>query len=236
MFPSDDGTRQNAEARAQEGRQRYHQHRTAKSRLHEQEAWMRWQYSPEEWALFERVDWRPIRLLFWGLAGGCAASVLAAILPWFLFPSGEAGTPLLLAVYLPAILVWCVLVPLTARYFFLYLDARNRHIARRQEPRTVTFSGEGIWEAGTFFPVEKFLSANLKKVTLTFDPPVLHLRLTRWPRGKNWRSSSTTTTLHVPVPHGQEEEAGFLQERLQTEVIQARAQLETRRNNPPEPR
>jgi hypothetical protein len=236
MFPSDDGARQNAEARAREGRQRYHRQMTAKSRLQKQEAWVRWQYSPEEWALFEKVDWRPIRLVFWSLAGGCAASVLAAILPWFLFPPGESGAPLLLAVYLPALVVWCVLVPLTMRFLFSYLDARKRHKARQQEPRTVTFSHEGIWEAGTFFPVEKFLSANLKKVTLTLDPPVLHLRLRRWPQGKNWRSSPTTATLHVPVPCGQEEEAGFLQERLQMEVIQARAQLETRRNNPPEPR
>jgi hypothetical protein len=161
--------------------------------------------------------------------------VIAAILPWFLFPPGTDVGPLL-SVFLPAVAGWCVFLPFTMVYLFSYLDARKRHKARQQEPRTVTISKEGVWEAGTFFPLNKFLDANLKKVTLTLDPPVLHFRLTRFHLGKNWRASPTSATLHVPVPRGQEEEAGFLQERFQTEVIQARAQLEKRLNNPPEPR
>lgn len=235
MFPSDGNSRSSAEARVQEGRLRYQSHTTSHSRFHEGEAWVRWEYSPDEWALFEKVDWNTTCFIFWGLAACCAASVVAAILPWFLFPPDTDAMPLL-RVFLPAVLAWCVFVPFTMAYLFSYIDARKRHKARQQEPRTVTISREGVWEAGTFFPLNKFLDANLKKVTLTLDPPVLHFRLTRFHIGKNWRSSPTSATLRVPVPRGQEEEAGFLQERFQTEVIQARAQQEKRLNNPPEPR
>lgn len=235
MFLSDDNSRNSVEARVQEGQQRYHrQKKTAKTRVHEDEAWVHWEYSSEEWALFEKVDWNVPCFLFWGLAGCCTASVIAAILPWFLFPQGTDVGPLL-SMFLPALLGWCVFLPLTMAYLFSYIDARKRHKARQQESRTVTFSREGVWEAGLFFPLNKFLEANLKKVTLTLDPPVLHFRLTRFHLGNNWRASPTSATLHVLVPRGQEEEAGFLQERFQTEVIQARAQREKRLKNPPEP-
>lgn len=149
-------------------------------------------------------------------------------------PETDAGP--LLSMFLSAILGWCVFLPFTAAYLFSYIDARKRHKARQQASRTVTFSREGVWEAGLFFPLDKFLEANLKKVTLTLDPPVLHFRLTRFHLGKNWRASPTSATLHVPIPRGQEEDAGFLQERFQTEVIQARVQREKRLKNPPEPR
>lgn len=235
MFPSDGNSQSSAEARVQEDRTRYQRHTTSHSRFHEDEAWVHWQYSPDEWALFDKVDWNAPCSIFWGLTACCAASVIAAILPWFLFPPGTDAGPLL-SVFLPALLGWCVFFPLTMTYLFSYIDARKRHKARQQEPRTVTISREGVWEAGIFFPLNKFLEANLKKVTLTLDPPVLHFRLTRFHLGKNWRASPTSAILHVPVPRGLEEEAGFLQERFQTEVIQARAQRENRLKNPPEPR
>jgi hypothetical protein len=232
MLTSDDNSGSNGEARAQEGRLRFHR-QSPQLRFHE--AWVRWEYTAEEWALFEKVDWNPLRLTFWGLAVGCAASVIAAILPWFLFPPETTIGPLL-SVFFPAVLCWCVCFPLTMRSLFSYIDARKRHKARQHEARTVTFSRKGVWEAGLFFPLDTFLEANLKKVTLTFDPPVLHFRLMRWHRGKNWRASPTSATLRVPVPRGQEEEAGFLLERFQTEVIQERVQTEKRLKNPPEPR
>lgn len=235
MFLSDDNPQNRVEARVQEGQQRYHRQKTSKPWVHEDEAWVHWEYSPEEWTLFEKIDWDAQRFIFWGLAGCCAASVIAAILPWFLLPPGTDAGPLL-SMFLPALLGWCMFFPFTMAYLFSYIDARKRHKARQQESRTVTFSKEGVWEAGIFFPLDKFLEANLKKVTLTLDPPVLHFRLMRFHWGKNWRASPTSATLHVPVPRGQEEEAGFLLERFQTEVIQARAQREKRLKNPPEPR
>jgi hypothetical protein len=235
MLPSDDTSRNSVAARVQEGQQRYHRQKTTKRWGHEDEAWVHWEYSPEEWALFEKVDWNTQRFIFWGLASCCTASVIAAILPWFILPS-EADAGQLLSIFLPALLGWCVFFPFTMAYLFSYIDARKRHQARQQESRTVTFSRVGVWEAGIFFPLDKFLEANLKKVTLTLDPPVLHFRLTRFHLGKNWRASPTSATLHVPVPCGQEEEAGFLWERFQTEVILARAQQEKRLKNPPEPR
>lgn len=235
MFPSDGLSRGNAEARAQEGRRRYQRHTTAKPRFRENEAWVHWEYNADEWALFERVDWNAPRFIFWGLVSCCTLAVIAAVLPWFvLSPETDVGP--LLSVFLPAVLGWCVCVPLTMASLFSYIDARKRHRARQQDSRTVTFSREGVWEAGLFFPLDRFLEAKLQKVTLTLDPPVLHFRLMRWHRGKNWRSSPTSTTLHVPVPRGQEEEAGFLQERFQTEVLRARLQQEQRLKNPPEPR
>ena len=235
MFPSNDNSRNDVEARVQEGRLRYERHTTPKPLIYENEAWVHWEYSPDEWALFEKVDWNVQRFIFWGLTGCCVASVIAAILPWFIFPPDTEVGPLL-SIFLPAVLGWCVFLPLTMMYLFSYIDARKRHKARQQEPRTVTFSREGVWEAGLFSPLDKFLEANIKKVTLTLDPPILHSRLKRWHLGKNWRASPTSATLHVPVPRGQEEEAGFLQARFQTEVIQARVQREKRLKNPPEPR
>lgn len=235
MFPSDNRPRSDAEAMAQEGQQRYHRQKTLRPRFHEEEVWVHWEYGPEEWELFEKVDWNVQQLTFWGLAGGTAASVIAAILPWFIFPPDTDAGPLL-RVFLPALLGWCVFFPLMMMSLFSYIDARKRHKARQQGPRTVTFAREGVWEAGLFFPLNKFLEATLKKVTMTFDPPVLHFRLLRQHWGTNWSASPTSATLRVPVPRGREEEAGFLQERFQTEVIQERAQLQKRLKNPPEPR
>lgn len=232
MFRSDKSLYSDAEAMAQEGRQRYYRQKTPESRFHEEEAWVHWEYRPEEWELFEKVDWNVQRLIFWGLVGGTAISVIAAILPWFIFPD----TGPLLSIFLPALLGWCVFFPLLMKFLFSYIDARKRHKTRQQGPRTVTFAREGVWEAGVFFPLNKFLEANLKKVILTFDPPILHFRLLRMHWGTHWRASPTSATLRVPVPHGREEEAGFLQERFQTEVIQERAQLQKRLKSPPEPR
>lgn len=236
MYQANNDARSSGEARVQEGRLRYQKQKTPKYHTYEEKdkAWMHWEYEPEDWALFEKVDWHRPRLIFWGLIAGTAASVIGAILPWFLFsPATDTGP--LLSVYLPALLAWCVCVSMMFASLFAYIDARKRHKARQQEPRRVTFAREGLWEAGTFFPLNKSLEADLKKVTMTFDPPVLHFRLLRWHRGNNWRASPTRATLHVPVPRGHEEEAGFLQERFQTEVLQARIELEKRIKQPPEP-
>lgn len=236
MYSANDYSQSNAETRAQAGRQRYHNQKASKHHYYSDEAWMHWEYSPEDWTLFDKVDWRPVRLTVWLLAAAFAVSIIFMILPWVISPPGADTSLLLVKMYIPALLAGSILFVVLTLSLFSYFDARKRHKARQQEPRTVTFSREGVWEAGTFFPLNKLLTADLKNVKLTFDPPVLHFRLLRWHIGKNWRSSPTTSILRVPIPRGHEEEAGFLLERFQTEVIQARTQFEKQVNNPPEPR
>lgn len=235
MFPSNDSASSNVEARVQADRLRYQNHPTSKSHSYGNEAWMRWEYGPDEWALFEKEDWfRPL-LLCLAFNGGCLVAVMAAILPWFVLPPDTEVDPVL-AVFLPAVLVWCVLISFAVGSLFACFDAWRRYNARQQGTHTVTFSREGVWEGGAFFPLNQFLEAELKKVRLTFDPPVLHFRVKRWHIGKYSNSSPTYSTLHIPIPRGQEEAAGYLQERYQTEVLKARVQQEKRWKNPPEPR
>jgi len=200
----------------------------------QQGAWAHWDYTHEEWALFEKVDWMPIRLTFWGLVGGFVASVIAIIQVWFI--PDVVKSPLF-GVFFLGVLGFCVFLPFMFLYHFPYIDARKRHKARQQVSRTVTFSKEGVWEAGTFFSLDAVLK--VQRVTLTSDPPVLHFRLAIGRNEKYWPPSDTSSILHIPIPRGQEEEAGLLLKRFQT-VIQERAQREkqweAQRNNPPEPR
>ncbi len=210
------------------------------STMREDEAWVRWEYSPEEWALFDKIDWGLRSVLFLVLLVGDTIFFLGTFLPWIVFSSDY---DLARSVFLPD-LVLCV------GFFFAllfsgptYTQVRKRHIARQKLPHTVTFSKKGVWESGTFFPLNEMYEADLEKVTLTSQPPVLRFYFKKWSWDSKGSGSSLLTSLRVLVPHGQEGEAGLLLERFQTEVIAVRKQKEERgrqeqerRKNPPEPR
>lgn len=201
----------------------------------ESEAWVRWEYSAKEWALFDRIDWGWRGIFFRVLLAGNIVFLLGAILPWFFLHANpnlvattySADMALLLSFF------FCALF-----YGPAYTAARKRHKARQNLPRTVTFSKKGVWVAGTFFPINERYEVTLKEVRLTPEPPVLHFRLKR-----SAGDSYMNPTLRVLVPREQTGEARPLLKRFQTEVIAARKaeeerarQEEERRKHPPEPR
>ncbi len=181
-----------------------------------QQAWAHWEYSPEEWALFDRVDWQAVWLRYW----------LPILLPpVLLFLLGVVVFHL----FVPAmvmIMIAFVLPPLAAIFVlrgYSYGEAKNRHKARKNsaQPQRVTFSQEGVWEAGAYFPLtDVFLS--LQSVSMTSQPTVLHFRRKRLIRN-NYRRD----TLRVLVPHGHEEEAARLMQRFQAKIIAAQKPINT---------
>jgi hypothetical protein len=192
--------------------------------------WMRWEYSPEEWALFERVDWRPVNLRFWLLA---CLSLLFLPDIGLLILSSTSGTYPLMALSIVLIFVWIPILILFAISIDIYGEARKRHRIRQQEKHAykVTFDSKGVWEAGVYFPLNDLLFS-LDKVSMTSKPPVIHFSQTRY-SGK--RTTPHSYPLHIPVPGGHEQEAADLVQRFRTEVIQAREQAWQLQTNPPEP-
>jgi hypothetical protein len=194
------------------------------------EVWMRWEYSPEEWALFERVDWRPANLRFWLLA-----SLSLLFLPdiGMLIWSSSSGTYPLLFLSIVLLLAWTPILILFAISIDTYADARKRHRIRQQEKpaQNVTFDHKGLWEAGAYIPINDLLFS-LERVSMTSEPPTIHFSRTCY-AGR--RTTPHSYPLHIPVPGGHEQEAANLVERFRIEVIQAREQAWQRLENPPEP-
>jgi hypothetical protein len=183
-------------------------------------AWAHWEYSPAEWELFDKIDWGTARrrylLIVW-------ISILA-----YLLLIGLPALFLLLhwpfqpnyAIFL-AVAAFLFLVALLLLIFFStypYSEAKKRHKARQDQmqQQRVTFAEQGVWEAGTYFPLnEAFMK--LKHVHMTSQPSVLHFKRERL----HIRQSSEIDTLRVLVPWGREAEAAQLMERFRLEVIEA---------------
>ncbi len=184
-------------------------------------AWVHWDYSPKEWARFDRMDWR---------MGWRVAKWLLIALPWCLFEAFVGffwGGPLVIALVFAASLLF------TFGFFLLSYftdgDVRARHQARRRrdQPHRVTLSRDGVWVAGTHFPLGR-----LENVTMTDSPPVLHFRRSL-PSG----TGRERRPLSLLVPRGHEEEAARLMQRYHRDVIEPTKQLLERINAPPpEPR
>ncbi len=195
-------------------------------------AWAQWEYSAEEWALFEKVDWGLRGVAFWTF-------VLLAIVSFL------AMWPLLLlapVLFVLTLLLFMVCMFITMVYTSpMYGDARKRHKARRNkgQPRRVSISATGVWEAGTYFPFnDEGFRVFLQSVKITSDPSILHFSYALG-RGSMLRSSNgttnwarpQTTTLRVLVPRGHEAEAEQLMQRFRTQVIGVPTQV----SSPPEP-
>jgi hypothetical protein len=162
------------------------------------------------------------RVAIWLLIALPCCLVESLVLVW--------GGPLLVA------LVFALSLLFTFGFFWLYYfsggDYRARHRARRKrdQPQRVTLSRDGVWLAGTHFPLGR-----VEEVTMTSEPPVLHFhRLfdVGGGSGTNWE----TRPLPLLVPRGHEEEAARLMQRYHRDVIEPRKQLLERINAPPEPR
>ena len=191
----------------------------AEQTRHNQQAWAHWEYGPNEWAHFDKVDWTPVRNRSW-LTLMIIAILWIGIVAvlWTRFALSAPG-PLL---FVNGLLLCLSLGPIIVA-FTSTREARKRHQARHQpgQPCRVTFSRDGVWESGTYLTFWRLL-----KVKMTANPPVLHFSLAR-PNGKTY----DTQKIHVLVPHNHEAEAQRLLQRYDTEVINAR----NKNFNPPEP-
>jgi hypothetical protein len=238
MFTSDDDPQSKAETRRQRQKERKMRSRQVQqdrlplsesSANRKGEAWVHWEYNPDEWALFEKIDWGLRGLFFRVLMVGCVISLLVtvAVFFWVIFvfwPGDEWGGKVFASP-----LMFFVMCPMALTFYAeddSYSNAKKRHKARQKLPRTITFTKTGVSEAGTFFLLNGLLVADLKRVRLTYQPPVLHFCLRTYSADG---SPSAEFTLRVLVPRGQEGEAGLLLERFQTEVIQVREREEERR-------
>lgn len=125
------------------------------------------------------------------------------------------------ALFGPIIILLVLLVSLMMTATAANREAKKRYQARQNqtEPHRVTFSREGLWEAGTFFALHADL-IKLKSVKMTANPAVLHLKVFKtWQNTINGNSRRSGWTIHVPVPRGYEAEAEQLRQRYDIEVI-----------------
>lgn len=182
-------------------------------------AWVHWEYTPEEWALFDKVDWQAVWLRYWlpNLA--------------LLFIDIALGVIFL---HTPASVVILVLGLTIVGVVFLvrgyaYSEAKLRHRARQNQaqPQKVTFSRKGIWEAGTHFP---FLA--LQNVRMTSQPAILHFRRKHHVFSTQGNGVNKYDTLRVLVPYGKEEEAARLMARFQARIAELH---KLNASSPPEP-
>jgi hypothetical protein len=211
------------------------------------QAWAHWEYSAEEWALFEKVDWALRGFAFWVFFLGTIVSLLAA-LPFILAPiPGSSGlfpeqvASLSGALFGIALPLFIVLLIITLTYHATYGEAKKRRKARRNKDqlRRVTISRKGVWEAGTYFPFnDDAFRMYLREVKMTPEPPVLHFRyalgrsqITTSDDGTTSVASPQTTTMRVLVPRGREAEAEQLMQRFRTQVIGVPKKV----SPPPEP-
>ena len=187
-----------------------------------QQAWVRWEYSPEEWARLDRIDWRPRRrACFWGLVG-----VLPGGLGFFLVAVSGSAVAGVLAGAMAAL-------PILLLFWLSHgTEAAQRHTARQQsaQPHRVTIAKQGMWEAGAYFPLD-----SLAAVKMTARPAVLHFHSFTVYTDTASADTASSYRRRVLVPRGREEEAERLVQRFRTEVIEAREHAWQRMLNPPEP-
>lgn len=195
-------------------------------RNHSDRVWAHWEYSAQEWELFDHIDWRAARRAYWllNIVGTLVYLLIVAVVALLSLFSAIGETQIFLVTFFPLVILFLMFV-LRIRS---YREAKKRHQARQSQGQThtVTFSKDGVWEAGTHFPLHGILT-NLRMVNLTFQPTVLHFRREHI----RLRQSNEYDTLRVLVPYGHEEEAARLMQRFQVEVIDASKKT----YNPPEP-
>ena len=188
--------------------------------------WARWEYSPEEWKMFDKLDWGYFQrrtfiirvvtvLIYLSIAGS------TALLLWQIASSFGSLLPLIFA---QAMLLFAgILVPfyMTGR---LFREAKKRHIARQTGQRhvtigSITFIDQSIWMAGLQISLqEQFL--DLVQAEVRFKPT--HLCLTT----QNTQTRQYNT-IRILVPDGHEKEAMQLVERFRAETIGARDKTNT---------
>ncbi len=190
-------------------------------RSHHDDAWTHWNYSDREWALFQQIDGGAARRnrLLRTLLSILVYLVIVGVMAWyFLGPHAFFDDPgadiSVLVTFSFVLLVWLLI------WIFVRTDAMTEQKKRLQarqdatQPHRVTFGANGIWEAGTHFPINH-LGVVLKRVNMTSQPSVLHFHVEK----EHFRSSNGSYAIPVPVPYGCEGEANQLIQRYESEVI-----------------
>lgn len=199
---------------------------------HSNSAWAHWEYSADEWALFDKIDWGKASRKLWRVIGLCALVdfLIVGVLSWVFLIAQPFTSDNLPIVIIPAFLLLIPSILLIAFYGSADSEAKKRRKARQNQaqPHKVTFSEKGVWEAGTYFPLNEIF-VDLKDVKLTSQPTVLHFKIENTSIGSN--SQASFDTLRVLVPRGHEAEAAQLMQRFRTEVIERQKKGTT----PPEP-
>ena len=183
-------------------------------------AWAQWEYEPDEWGVFDQVDWVSVRnksrLIL--ILSPIIFLVITMVLWVLLAPSAKMAAFFLAFILLtPLILVMFAAVGTLRK-------AKKRYQARHNpaEPqRRVTFTSYAIWLSGTSFP---FIAGSwhLESVHATANPTMLHftLRLSPLPgEGGGYSDWPKTQRFHIPVPRSHEAEAEQLRQRYYAEVI-----------------
>src|SRR5579863_3381044 len=95
--------------------------------FHGHQAWVHWEYSPEEWAAFDRVDWRTVWLRYWLLnLSPLDGFVILAVLCVVLFPANALGI-VAGTIGFGITLLLPLLIVLFAVRRHSYLEAKKRH-------------------------------------------------------------------------------------------------------------
>lgn len=212
--------------------------------------WARWEYTPEEWQLFDQWDWgRAVRSFEKFMRDSARVyAILAVGLTLLLLILRITGvmssvSPLVFGVEILAVAAGqlvLVLLYVVVIGALPLLSIWKRHRARWQEPRQVTIGNmlssgnQAIWVGAQYVPLQNtFLRLSL--VLLYEDiyrdtdeeryPPMLDFNRRLGPLNID--------TICVLVPHGHEEEARRLVERFKEETIpakQRRRETSTQRN------
>lgn len=176
-------------------------------------AWAQWEYTPDEWAAFDQLDWVPVRnrsLLILVLSPIIFLAIITISLLWG--SPDQVGPLLALFILLLIAFIWLMIAAIAA-----LVDTGKRHRARRnpaESPR-VTLTGSGLWIAGTHFPLREDFW-HIKWVKMTTNPTVLHFKLRRTGIIEGHETDIglvSTRTIHIPVPRSHEGEAEQLWQR-----------------------
>lgn len=203
-------------------------------------AWAHWQYTPDEWAQLDRLDWGRAIQRYWFTAVLGMLSFLAgiALFLWLVEVAPGPGSFGIMALVPLLLLLFSCVVPGRA-----FHKARKRHRARKNasqpqkgtlasqialrynaecevsQPLKVTLSGQGLWMAGTYFPLaghgveatERLVM--LREVRLSTRPTMLHFRVdsnvARFSKS-GVLYSYRQETIPLLVPAGYESEAEHL--------------------------
>lgn len=197
------------------------------------QAWAHWDYTPEEWELFDRIDWEPAknRYRLTAIIGSIICIVFIAvllILTWKLFSSFFSAKAFIV-VFTPTILLLTAFLVVILLASASAKEAKKRHLARANpaEPHRVTLSEQGVWESGICFKVDSLL-LELASVKITSNPTALAFHLIKSSMGTNG-NSVTFQKFKVLVPRKYEAEAEPIRQRYYNEVIKRPAY------NPKEP-
>lgn len=246
---------------------------TANQESQQKPDWAHWEYTPDEWAQLDRLDWGHAVQRYWLIAGLGMLSFLAGIafFFWLAVVAPGPGSFGVIALVPLLILLFSCVVPGKA-----FHKARKRHRARKNasqppkgtlasqiatrynaeydvsQPHKVTLSGQGLWMAGTYFPLTgRGIEADersviLREVRLRTQPTMLHFRVdytvARFSDRGGLFYSSRQEIIPLLVPAGHESEAEQIAHRYRTEVVVSRKSERQRqqaaqeaREHPPEP-